>query len=69
MPEKSSDGSQGRGHRDVLDRDGETLRKDWLPGSPGFSEALNVGVQDLTERWMSYREAFLARERWSRRGR
>jgi len=61
------DGSHGVGHRDLLDRRGATVRKDWLAGDATLAQVLNAGRQEIMERWRDYRAAFLARERFKER--
>lgn len=61
------DGSHGRGHRDVLDRHGQTVRKDWLPENvTTLAEALNHAIDDIYAHWRRYRSGFLAHEGFSR---
>ena len=58
------DGSHGRGHRDLLNRRGETVDKDWLAEHLTLGQALTFGVKDITANWPLYRDAFLTRERF-----
>lgn len=59
VPVVRYDTAHGRPHRDVLDRRGETIRKDWLPESLGNKGALEEANQDLRTNWGQYRKAFL----------
>ncbi len=43
------DRSDQVGHRDLLDRHVDTIRKDNLPGNPRLPEALNQGQQEISE--------------------
>lgn len=58
------DGSHGRGHRDLLDRYGETIDKRWMAENITLGQALTFGIQDIRARWERYRGEFLARERF-----
>lgn len=57
------DASHGRPHRDVLDLDGSTMTKEWLPEFLDNRTALNFGAAELRENWRQYRERFLERIR------
>lgn len=55
------DGSHGRGHRDTLDRRGETIRKDWFPEHMTLGESLTEARRQLEANWVRYRDEFLER--------
>lgn len=56
------DGSHGRGHRDIIDRSGNVIRKDWLPEHVSLGQALDAGLEDIEDHWHAYRAEFVARE-------
>lgn len=56
------DGSHGAGHRDLLDKQQQTIRKDWFPDHISLAESLNAGIRDIVDHWGSYRSQFIARE-------
>ena len=51
------DTAHGQPHRDILDRRGRVLRKDWLTGMP-FEGALTLAKNDLTQNHESYIKNF-----------
>lgn len=53
------DASHDRGHRDILDRNGDTVEKYWLPEHMDFKECLAYGVNDIKENGTKYRDKFL----------
>jgi hypothetical protein len=53
------DASHGRGHRDLLDAEGGTVRKDWLPEDLSLKECLNYAALDLRVNWREYRQQFM----------
>ncbi len=55
------DTSHGTPHRHVLDRFGQTVRKDFFSGRP-FKQALNDAQADLKANWRRYRAEFIERE-------
>lgn len=57
LPVVRYDNSHGFCHRDWLDRRGNVVEKQRLPGSPAV--VLNVGKQDIQDYWERYRAAFL----------
>jgi len=57
------DGSHGRAHRDVLDAQGQTVRKMYLPTHLSYGGALNYAIADIRENWVRYRQDFLLRSR------
>lgn len=50
------DSAHGRPHRDILDRRGREVSKQWLPGS--FNDVLTLGIKDLRQDWRRYVNAF-----------
>lgn len=56
------DGSHGRGHRNWLDRHGETIRKDWFAEELTLADVLTLGIRDIVANWRTYREELLDRE-------
>ena len=54
------DSAHGRPHYDVLDWDGETIEKVWLPDEE-FGRALTDAIREIEEQWSEFREAFLRR--------
>ncbi len=60
------DGSHGQGHRDPLDRRGESVRKEWLPEHLTLAQSLTLGIRDVMEHWNGYRDAFLQRGLFNR---
>lgn len=55
------DGRHRRAHQDVLDREGHTVRKIWLPEHYSLDDALREAVRDIRENWRRYRNDFLRR--------
>jgi hypothetical protein len=53
------DASHGHGHRDTLDSNGKTLRKDWLPAHMNLKDCLSYAAIDLRVNWKQYRLQFL----------
>lgn len=54
------DSAHGRPHCDVLDWDGETVEKVWLPDEE-LAQALTNAILEIEDRWLDLREAFLRR--------
>lgn len=54
------DSAHGRPHCDVLDWDGETIEKVWLPHED-FGRALSDAIREIEEQWSTFRAAFLRR--------
>lgn len=50
------DSAHGRPHRDILDRQGREVSKEWLPGT--FNDVLTAGILDLRLDWRRYIEAY-----------
>lgn len=59
------DASHGHGHRDLLGSDGQTIRKDWLPGHMNLKECLSYASTDLRVNWEQYRQQFLEMFKWA----
>jgi hypothetical protein len=55
------DGSHGHGHRDILNLQGETVDKWWVPEHMDLGDALEYGSDDLDANWRRYRDRFLER--------
>jgi hypothetical protein len=53
------DGSHGRGHRDILNMQGETVDKWWLPAHMDLKASLDYGIQDIRGNWKRYQDRFL----------
>lgn len=53
------DVAHGRPHRDVLDRQGRQVTKDWLPPTIGLQDAMEEAVADITRHWATYLAAFM----------
>ncbi len=51
------DTAHGMPHRDIVDRKGRLLRKDWL-GEMTFDQALNHAKEDLFTNYEKYLEGF-----------
>lgn len=58
------DSQHERPHRDILGWSGETVRKDWdwEGSSLPLGEALGRALDEIVERWYSYRIDFLRRK-------
>lgn len=54
------DTAHGDPHRDLLDADGHTIEKHWLPGWD-FGVALQEALRDLRTHWPQYRADFIRR--------
>lgn len=63
LPVVRYDSAHDRPHRDTLDPNGETIKKEWLDELLGhavnMAEALNYGQDDLKRNWPTYRDTFL----------
>lgn len=55
------DASHGRGHKDVLGRNEDTIHKEWLPEYFDTKEALRYEARDLRDNWKRYRHEYLER--------
>ncbi|MGI8643091.1 MAG: DUF7718 family protein [Thermomicrobiales bacterium] len=55
------DGSHGRGHRDIVDRSGHVIQKDWLSQHRSLAKVLNLDVEDIRTNASAYRAEFLDR--------
>lgn len=53
------DGSHGQGHRDILDRRGNTVEKRWLPDHMSFNDCLTYAKEDIRANWMRYLDRFM----------
>lgn len=53
------DGAHGYAHRDVLDAQGRTVRKE--PLNLPYAEAVQYAREDIEENWPRYRREFLRR--------
>lgn len=53
------DGSHGRGHRDILDWNGNTIDKHWLPQHMDFNDCLTFARDDIRANWKRYLDRFL----------
>lgn len=51
------DRSHDQAHRDILDRRGETIRKEWLGFS--YGDALTFALHDIRANWQRYRRDFV----------
>lgn len=51
------DSAHDRPHRDVLDRSGRLVRKEWLPDMD-YNVALDFAIADIEENWRAYRRRF-----------
>ena len=56
------DGAHGYAHRDLLNRRGDLIDKQELPGNPSFRDALEFGRRDILANWRRYRANFLRGE-------
>lgn len=55
------DSAHGKGHCDVLDWNGDTIRKDWLDQGADFAAGLTFAIDDLETHWQRYLADFLRR--------
>lgn len=62
LPVVRYDTAHGRPHRDLLDRHGNVLEKQWLDGLPA-GEVLTAGKVDIETNWRGYRSRFVEEER------
>ena len=51
--------AHGRPHRDVLDRAGRQVSKDWLPPEVDLQNAMEEAVADIKRNWATYLRASL----------
>lgn len=56
------DTAHGRAHRDLLDRQGRTAHKRFVPNEWTTKEALDRAFNDIIDNWHNYRERFLRGE-------
>lgn len=61
VPVVRYDTAHGRPHRDLLDRQGRTVGKRFLPEHWTIKEALNHARKDIGDNWGDYRERFMRR--------
>ena len=57
------DGSHQPVHRDLLNAEGETIRKSWLAEHLSFDEALRLAILDIDQNWRRYRDDSYRRRR------
>ncbi len=50
------DGAHGVPHRDVLDRAGNVIAKEWLPGT--FNDVLTSSIRELRVNWRQHLSRF-----------
>ena len=55
------DGAHGRPHRDTLNWHGRVVHKRWAPIGTTYNQALTDAIDDITENWERYINAFLKR--------
>lgn len=61
LPVVRYDGAHGVPHRDVLNRAGNVIAKEWLPGS--FNEVLTSSRRELEVNWRQHIARFTGRRR------
>ena len=52
------DSAHGRPHRDILDRTGRVVSKEWLPGAMTNNLAMQYALRDIKANWATYLAAF-----------
>lgn len=55
------DGSHGTPHRDTLDWDDETIKKDWDLEATTHNDAVTEAIDDIQANWERYLDGFLRR--------
>jgi hypothetical protein len=55
------DSAHGQAHKDVLDRWGREIEKQWLPGTN--NDALTAGTADIKQNWKQYIAQFMEDKR------
>ncbi len=55
------DSAHGKGHCDVLDWNGHTIRKDWLDQGDDFAASLTFAIDQLETTWARHLADFLRR--------